>query len=882
MPAPRPAVVAAAVLAAAVPSALGQGAAGGRTGASVLDESAFEFVVPTLSCEATAGSPIDLSRLNAMPAGSNGFLRGDGGAIVDGQGDAVLLFGTNISDLHTMPPADLARPIARRLAELGVNFARLHYSDYAPAPDGLMRPDMRTVDPRKLDELHNLVAELKAAGIYTDLNLHVARRYPATPDDWRQGMAKGIDRILPSLVEDQKAFARQVLEPVNPHTGLALKEDPAVAIVEVNNENTLLDHHTRLGSLTGEAGEAVRGMWNDWLRAKYGDTAALTSAWNAGVDAAPARGEGNETLENPDFADGQAGWYAEAHGGRSDLTAADGTLTWAVREPGVEAWAHQLHQADLDVEDGGEYVLSVEYKSDVPVSARLMHQESPWDTVSEYATLPPSEDFTTVETALKVGNPQGRGVRLTIETDNETGTIEFRKISLRPGGLPGLAEGQRLEDAGVPVPGADGSIANTAAWDDFRDFAIDREMAYSAEMARFLRDDLGVKAMIFDTQAGYGNSIGLVREHKLDVIDMHQYPTHPTLLGEQGEARTWRVPNRSALIEVDPDYPGVTALAFWNALDRPFGVSEFDVNPPGDFNSESFPLFALMAAYQGWDMLGEYTWLNFQPTYEPDTMTAPFHTSANSGQIVFMPVSALLYRQGLVEPAGEVRTLRVHEQNILDDRPDHVWLNSLWRELGLGGDDAWRTGVRVDLRPGEGEPSITPDVDVASPDVPEGVAVSDTGQIRVDRTDADRPVLTLDAPAAKLALGFTAGKRFDLSGATIEVLDAGGVSGEVANVGLIALDERPVGESRRLLLVTVARVLPAGLRFLDESLETFAPGPGPMLAEPLDVRVTLPGDGWAARMLDEAGRPIGEAIGVEDGTFETDGRETLWYLIERG
>ena len=90
----------------------------------------------------------------------------------------------------------------------------------------------------------------------------------------------------------------------------------------------------------------------------------------------------------------------------------------------------------------------------------------------------------------------------------------------------------------------------------------------------------------------------------------------------------------------------------------------------------------------------------------------------------------------------------------------------------------------------------------------------------------------------------------------------------MADVGLIAFDERPVDESRRLLLVTVARVLPAGLTYLDESLESFAPGPGPMLAEPLDVRVGLPGDGWAARALDGSGRPTGDAIMVEGGRFK--------------
>ncbi len=53
-------------------------------------------------------------------------------------------------------------------------------------------------------------------------------------------MGKVIDRISPAFIEDQIAFARELLTHVNPHTGSSYAEDPAVVIVEINNENGLL------------------------------------------------------------------------------------------------------------------------------------------------------------------------------------------------------------------------------------------------------------------------------------------------------------------------------------------------------------------------------------------------------------------------------------------------------------------------------------------------------------------------------------------------------------------------------------------------------------------------------------------------------------------
>ena len=55
----------------------------------------FPFAMPGLS--GPAGTPVDMSRLNAEPAGKRGFIRVADGHFVDGAEERLRLFGTNIT-----------------------------------------------------------------------------------------------------------------------------------------------------------------------------------------------------------------------------------------------------------------------------------------------------------------------------------------------------------------------------------------------------------------------------------------------------------------------------------------------------------------------------------------------------------------------------------------------------------------------------------------------------------------------------------------------------------------------------------------------------------------------------------------------------------------
>ncbi|MEL7237650.1 MAG: carbohydrate binding domain-containing protein, partial [Planctomycetota bacterium] len=582
-------------------------------GYSPVEEDWFEFVIPTLATEATTGTPIDLSFLNSEPAGANGFLRNDSqGNLVDEAGNVVRLFGTNICDWHVMPPRHLAKPIARRLQQLGVNFIRLHYYELGAAPEFIMQPNMTDVDADKRDEMFNLIAELKAAGIYVDINLHVARKLPGTPDAWGNDMSKGIDRVLPDLIEDGKHFARQILTVENPYTGLTLAQDPAVVAVEINNENSLMAGWWRsLTGLQGDAGDVVQAKWNAWLIDKYGDTDALRATWNGNLPP-----DGDDIIRNGNFAADTDYFVAEfgsGAAGQLETMAEDGTrfLRWTVEQPGLDIWNVQLHQLDVPAEHGESYVLRFKMRTPAdaapPVFVHLMRQDSDWALATSDVQVRPTAEWQEVTASWTIDNDTRQPLRLSIDVHNETGVFDIAELSLTEGALPGIDDVASLEEGTVPLPGMTGNGRSLADW---RDFCVELDLAYSQEMYDFLRDDLGVRSMIWDTQVNYGGTVGLLREATIsDAIDIHGYPTHPQFLGMRGETRIHRVEHKSmtnAALET------LAGLSLWQVKDMPFFATEFDLNPPSQYQSETYPLLAVLAAYQGWDGFGEYAWLNFQ------------------------------------------------------------------------------------------------------------------------------------------------------------------------------------------------------------------------------------------------------------------------------
>lgn len=205
-------------------------------------------------------SPVDLSFLNARqkPAGKHGFVQARGEQLVFEDNTPVRFWGTNLSAyaLFKSPDEEIAQQ-AKRLSALGFNLVRLHHHDspwVSPNVfgDGTQVRDTQQLDAESMRKLDLWIKALKDEGIYIWLDLHVQRALTAQDgiDDFGElakGQArvdlKGYAYVNASIQQAMKHFAAQYLGHVNPLTGLAYKDDPAIAAILLTNENDITQHY---------------------------------------------------------------------------------------------------------------------------------------------------------------------------------------------------------------------------------------------------------------------------------------------------------------------------------------------------------------------------------------------------------------------------------------------------------------------------------------------------------------------------------------------------------------------------------------------------------------------------------------------------------------
>ncbi len=201
--------------------------------------------------------PVDMSFLNAAdkPAGKSGFVRAQGENLLRGDGSPVRFWGTNLTSyaLFQTPRAQVLEQ-AKRLAAMGYNLVRLHHHDSTwvqPNIFGNKSTNTTQIDENSAQKIDWWIKCLKEEGIYIWLDLNVGRHFtPADKIDGFDEIAKGQGRasssgyayVNPSIQARMAQFAQDYLTRRNTETGLRAVDDPAIAFVQLTNENDVTQH----------------------------------------------------------------------------------------------------------------------------------------------------------------------------------------------------------------------------------------------------------------------------------------------------------------------------------------------------------------------------------------------------------------------------------------------------------------------------------------------------------------------------------------------------------------------------------------------------------------------------------------------------------------
>ena len=242
-------------------------------------------------------TPLDASFILDAPAGKHGFIKPDGENMFFEDGTRVRFWGTNIAGQAVWQSTDpeVAKEniekICDRIARSGYNLVRLHQMDATFSKQNIFgfSSTTRKLDPVELDKVFYWIKCLKERGVYIYLDLNVCRDTNLPEDGIKQGNTftwyRQCGIFDPYLIALQKEYAQQLLCAMNPYTGLALCEDPAIVMVGVLNENGLIGISQResglvTGSLKGSYYQAqLQSKFNTWLIEQYPTREELEKAW---------------------------------------------------------------------------------------------------------------------------------------------------------------------------------------------------------------------------------------------------------------------------------------------------------------------------------------------------------------------------------------------------------------------------------------------------------------------------------------------------------------------------------------------------------------------------------------------------------------------------
>lgn len=239
--------------------------------------------------EFRADAVLDLRALNEKVAGESGFLRVDAnGDFVLENGKPIRLWAVNTDvgrrakfqprPLWAEKEQDLDRH-ARFLAKRGVNMVRLHAH---LNPDLKANPQAKITDVNQAerDWIWRTVAAMKKQGIYTTVSPYWANTMEISPEWGVPGGKQDAHGLLffdEKLQEGYRAWMKALLAEKNPYTGIPLAQDPALGIIQIQNEDSLL--FWTVNNIKGEQRARLGRKFAEWVKRKYSTLEAAARAW---------------------------------------------------------------------------------------------------------------------------------------------------------------------------------------------------------------------------------------------------------------------------------------------------------------------------------------------------------------------------------------------------------------------------------------------------------------------------------------------------------------------------------------------------------------------------------------------------------------------------
>ncbi|MFP4382048.1 MAG: hypothetical protein ACLFUS_16220 [Candidatus Sumerlaeia bacterium] len=347
--------------------------------------------------------------------------------------------------------------------------------------------------------------------------------------------------------------------------------------------------------------------------------------------------------------------------------------------------------------------------------------------------------------------------------------------------------------------------------DNYR-FYYDLEMEYLSRIARVVRET-GCKSPITGSNHWTRFPIDLFLNAQFDYIDRHAYWSHPS--GGYGYSPGVKFTNQPMVYDRKGGI--IHELAERRVRNLPFICTEWQTSAPNTYRQEGMLFMSAYCAFQNWHS----TQFAFSHRREMDfngLLTSNFDVYNQPGWMAAWPMSALIFhRRDVAEASREV-----FDPMTVEEVFDPATKLRLPAGLAL----VAKTGL-------EFTSSIQrePDLQAVVQEHTQGdILASAKGQLRANSSEGWFEVNT---PRSQGFTGFGMGNTRKLENveATIDNV--------YALVMVSSLEEKPIAESRRLLITTVGNSINTGMKY-GENMQTIeAIGEEPVLVEPIHGKIVL-------------------------------------------
>lgn len=437
---------------------------------------------------------------------------------------------------------------------------------------------------------------------------------------------------------------------------------------------------------------------------------------------------------------------------------------------------------------------------------------------------------------------------------------------------------------------------------EFSRFLMDLQIESHAEISRILQDRLGLVAPITDVNHRDFKQLTLARD-RLDVVDVHRYWDHPRFAGDP-----WKLPFMYRCESAMGDHATLPRELFPTRITGlPFIVTEIAFCYPNPFRAEMGALVGAYGSLQSWSGIFRF---NYSGPINPILGEHPIeglNTVNDPVALLTDRITSLLFLRKDVSPARAMVSFEINPETLFSRAEE---LGSFSPEVsrigllsGLGSHVAGNlrktapasAPVSVVVTESSREAADGPPVFavqeklceeiVRSGSLPgnveelqQGIFVSDTGELVLD---VNRQTFKAVTPRSET---FSCAASAMLEGEVSSVETSG-----AATVMVASLDDKPLPESRRILVLHLTDAQNSGVTFRSSDMKVVeAWGQAPVVIRAGTMRLALTHQ-FASEVivhaLDMTGRRLRQVpTRIENGRLvfeaETTGKDGVVFAYE--